>query len=308
MLLSFWKKQTDFLDSLKSGLSEELLDESLLTDHVKTEGYLMVVLGSRPCALVTIPAELPDGAELGREIDLLCAEDLRRVTEAPAEQKPLLIPKLRSRIQESFRKVVFSSASYKAHVDWSRKLSLQTLDVEVRPSIHELYLFKNLGVGKQLTRLIALRVAARKEHAFSKGFVGTRTSLAYAEELSADYLNSAGKLLGYPPCCVKAYADDRLGGGVNVEARASTQLRQMDEGTRQSSAYAYFARNFFPCHPQCQNAIEIGGSAFQRLTDVHPKLGAIYFECMRKNAETVMEYPELTRQYRQKMEKTVTNG
>ena len=306
--MRLWKRQTDLLDSLKSGLSEELLDESLLTDHVKTEGYLMVVLGVRPCALVTIPAELPDGAELGSKIDVLCAEDLRRVTEAPAEKKPFLIPKLRSRIQESFRKVVFSSASYKAYVSWSRKLSLQTLDVEVRPSIHELYLFKNLAVGKQLKRLIALKAAARKEHAFSKGFVGTRTSLAYAEELSADYLNSAGKLLGYPSCCVKAYADDRLGGGVNVEGRASTQLRQINEGARQSSIYAYFARDFFPCHPQCRNATEIGRMAFHRLTDVNPELGAIYFECMRKNAKTVEEYPELTQQYRQKMEKTVTNS
>ena len=305
--MRLWKKQTDLLDSLKSGLSEELLDESLLTDHVKTEGYLTVVLGVRPCALVTIPAELPDGAELGRKIDTLCAEDLRKVTEAPAEQKPLLIPKLRSRIQESFRKVVLSSASYKAHVNWSGKLSLQTLDVEVRPSIRELYLFMNPAVEKQLKKLTALRASARKL-AFSKGFVGTRTSLAYAEELSAGYLDSAGKLLGYPPCCVKAYADDRLGGGVNAETRASTQLMQMDDGTRQSSAYAYFARNFFPCHPQCRNAIDIGRSAFQRLTDVNPKLGAIYFECLRKNAETVLEYPELTRQYRQKMEKTVTDG
>jgi hypothetical protein len=293
---------------MKSGLSQELLDESLLTDHAKTECYLTVALGVRPCALVTIPAELPDGAELGRKIDALCAEDLRKVTEAPGEQKSLLIPRLRSRIHESFRKVVFSSASYKAHVNWSRKLSLQTLDVEVRPSIHELHLFMNPAVGKQLKRLVALRISARKEHASLKGFVGTRTSLAYAEELSADYLTSAGKVLGYPPCCVKAYANDRLGDGVNVETRASTQLRQMDEGTRQSSAYAYFARNFFPCHPQCQNAIEIGRGAFQRLTDVDPKLGAIYFECMRENAEAVMEYPELTRLYKQKMEKTVTNG
>jgi hypothetical protein len=29
---------------------------------------------------------------------------------------------------------------------------------------------------------------------------------------------------------------------------------------------------------------------------------------MRRNAKAVEEYPELARQYRQKMEKTVTNG
>jgi hypothetical protein len=302
-----WKKQTDPLDSLKSGLSEELLDKSLLTDHVKTEDYMMVALGVRPCALVTIPAELIDGAELGREIDMLCAEDLRRVTEASPEEKAVLILKLRSRIQESYRKVVFSSNSYKAHVNWARKLSFQTLDVEVRPSIHELYLFMNQAVGKQLKGLVALRASARKS-ALLKGFVGTRAGLAYAEELSADYLHSAGKLLGYPPCCVKAYVDDRLGGGVNVETRASMQLKRTDEETRQASAYAYFARNFFPCHPDCQNAVEIGKRAFHLLNDVNRRLGALYLECLRKNAKTVEEYPELTRQYRQKMEKTVTDG
>jgi hypothetical protein len=90
--------------------------------------------------------------------------------------------------------------------------------------------------------------------------------------------------------------------------RASNQLRQLGEKERQSYVYAYFVRYFFPCQPQCQSAIEIGRSAFQRLTDIDPKLGAVYFECMRKNAETVMEYPELTQQYGQKMEKTVTDG
>ncbi len=302
------KEHANLLDLLKSGLSEELLNEFLLTDNVKTEGYMMVALGVRPCAFVTIPAELPDGAELGRKIDALCAEDLRKVTEAPREQKPLLIPKLRSRIHESFRKVVFSSASYEAHVNWSTKLSLQTLDFEVRPSIHELYLFTSPAVEKQLKSLITLRILARKKHASLIGSAGTRTSLAYAEELSEDYLSSAGKLLGYPSCCIKAYANDRLGGGVTAEARASMQLRHVDEGKRQSSVYAYFARNFFPCYPQCQNADEIGRRAFQCLADVNSKLGNLYFECMRKNAETVIEYPVLTQQYREKMEKTVTEG
>jgi hypothetical protein len=307
VILRLWKKQTGLLDSLRSGLSEELLNEPLLTERAKTECHLTVALGIRPCALVTTPAELPDGVELGEKIDMLCAEDLRKVTEAPPERKPLLIPELRNKIRESFRDVVFSSASYTAHVNWARKLSIRTLDVEVRPSIHELYLFMDSAAENQLKRLTAFRASAR-QLALSKGFAGTRTSLAYAEELSPDYLNSMGKLLGYPPCCVKAYADDRRSGGADAETRASAQLMQTDETTRQSSIYAYFTRNFFPCRPQCQNAIEIGRNTFQRLSDVNPKLGAIYSECMRKNAKTVMEYPELARQYRQKMEKTVTDS
>jgi hypothetical protein len=305
--LRLWKKQADLLDLLKSGLSQELLAESLLTDHAKTEGYLTAALAVRPCTMVTIPAELPDGAELGRKIDMLCSEDLRKVTEATAEQKPFLILKLRRSIQESYRKVVLSSASYRAHLNWAGQLSLRMLDVEVRPSIHELYLFKNPAVEKQLKRLGALRASAKKQ-ALSKGFVGTKTNLAYAEELSADYLDCTGKLLGYPSCCVKAYADDRLSGRVNAETRASTELRQIDEKERQFYVYAYFVRNFFPCRPQCQNAIEVGRGALQRLTDVNPKLGAVYLECMTRNAETVMEYPELTKQYKQKMEKTATDS
>lgn len=191
---------------------------------------------------------------------------------------------------------------------WSRRLSLQTVDVEVRPSIHELYVFKNSAVVEQLRRLAVLRAVARKEFASSKGFVSSRTSLAYAEELSSDYLNSAGKLLGYPLCCIKAYVNDRLGGEVNVEARASMQLRQIDEEMRQLSVHAYFVRNFFPCHPTCRNANEVGGSAFRLLTDANSRLGALYFECLRKNATNVEESPELSQLYRQKMEKKVSNN
>ena len=306
--MNLWKKPSSVLDSLKNGLSQELLNETLLTDHVKTEDYLMVVLGVRLCSLITIPAEFPNGNELGTEIDSLCAEDLRRVVEAPAEKKALLIPKLKGRIQECYRKVVLSSDAYKAHMSWSRRLSLRTVDIGVRPSIHELYVFKNPAVMKQLRRLAVLRAVARKEFASSKGFVGSRTSLAYAEELSSDYLNSAGKLLGYPLCCIKAYVNDRLDGEVNVEARASMQLRQIDEEIRQLSVHAYFVRNFFPCHPTCRNAIEIGRSSFRLLTDVDSRLGALYFECLRKNAKNVEESPKLSQLYRQKMEKKIKNN
>ncbi len=303
--MSYQKKPIDAAGSLNRELAQELLDETLLANYVKIEDYLMVALGVRSCSFVTIPAEFPNAGQFGREIDLLCSDELHRLVEAPVEKKPLLIPKLRSRIQEAFKKVVLSSDTYKAHIAWSRKLLLQTVDVEVRPSIHELYLFTNSAVKKQLKRLFALRAVARKKLMFSKGFTESRTNLAYAEELSEDYVNLLGELLGYPSCCVEKYVNDRLGGGLSVETRASVQLKQVDEGMRQLSVYAYFARNFFPCQPTCRNAIEIGKSIFQLLAGINPRLGAVYLQCLRENAKIVEEYPEFAQQYKQKMEKMV---
>ena len=115
--MHFWKRRRDIASLLRGKLFEEILDESLLLNHVKTEDYLMVALEVRPCSFLTIPAEFQNGDELGRQIDELCAEDLQAVLNATADKKAVLIRRLKKKIQESFNKVVFASATYKAHKD-----------------------------------------------------------------------------------------------------------------------------------------------------------------------------------------------
>jgi len=280
-----------------------MLDESLLLDHVKTEDYLMVALEVRSCSFLTVPAEFQNGDMLGRKIDELCREDLQAVLSATANKKGVLIRKLKKKIRESFQKVVFASAVYKAHLEWSRKLFLQTYDVEVRPSIHELYLFKNSKVKKELRRLMNVRNVAREMVALSMDVSKRKTSLAFPEELSSDYLVSVGKLLGYPSCCVGKYTHDRLGEDVNVEVRASRQVKELRKEGEEPDIYAYFVRNFFPCEPRCRSASEMGRKTFDLLSGVNPKLGDLYLECVRRNVEMVEKYPELIRQYRKKLTK-----
>lgn len=280
-----------------------MLDEPLLLDHVKTEDYLMVALEIRSCSFLTIPAEFQNGDALGRKMDELCVEDLQAVLSATANKKRVLIRRLKKKIRESFKRVVFASAAYKAHIEWSRKLFLQTYDVEVRPSIHELYLFKNSKVKKELRRLMNVRNVARERAALSIDVSRRKTSLAYAEELSSDYLVSVGKLLGYPSCCVERYIHDRLHENASVEIRASKQVKELRKEGEEPDVYAYFARNFFPCEPRCRSASEMGRKTFDLLSVVNPKLGDLYFECVRRNVEMVEKYPELIRQYREKLEK-----
>ncbi len=289
------------MSSLKESLSEEMLDESLLLDHVKTEDYLMVALEIRSCSFLTIPAEFHRGDELGRKIDELCVEDLQAVLTATADKKGVLIRRLKKRIRESFKKVVFASAVYKAHTEWSRKLVLQTYDVEVRPSIHELYLFRNSKVKKELRRLMNVRNVAREKAALSIGASKRKTSLAFPEELSSDYLVSVGKLLGYPPCCVERYIRERMREDASVEMRASGQVKKLRKEGEEPDVYAYFARNFFPCEPSCRSAGEMGRKTSDLLSEVNPKLGELYFECLTRNVEMVEKCPELIRQYREKL-------
>lgn len=263
----------------------------------------MVALDIRPCSFLTIPAEFQNGDELGRKIDELCAEDLQAVLSATADKKAVLIRGLKKKIQESFKKVVFASATYKAHINWARKLSLQTYDVEVRPSIHELYLFKDSKVKRDLKRLMSSRNVERERLRLSMDISHSKTCLAFPEELSSEYLVSVGKLLGYPSCCVESYVHDRLREGASAEMRASRQVEHLRKEGEELDAYAYFARNFFPCSPRCQSASEIGRKTFDLLRGLNTKLGDLYLECIRHSIELVKEYPELTRQYREKLTK-----
>ncbi len=240
---------------------------------------------------------------MGRKIDELCMEDFQAVLNATADKKGVLIRKLKNKIRESFKKMVLASIVYKVHKEWSRKLLLQTYDVEVRPSIHELYLFKDPKVKKELAKLRDIRNVARERVALSRDISKRRTSSAFAEELSVDYLVSVGKLLGYPSCCVERYVHDRQYEETNVEMRASRQVNELRKKIEEPDVYAYFARNFFPCEPRCQSASEIGRKTLDLLSEVDPKFGDVYFKGIRRNFEMVERYPELIRQFREKLKK-----
>jgi hypothetical protein len=287
------------LSILKNSLSKEMLDDTALLNYVKIEDYLMVALGIRSCSFITIPAEFRGGSEFGRRIDELCKEDLQLVMMAIPNEKRILILKLKKKIRKSFKRVVLASNAYKAHLLWAKKLLLQTQETEVRPSIHELYFFKDPRTKKELKRLLMIRKTMREEIPFTK-----KTNIAYSEESSSEYLTSFGKILGYPHCCVERYIKDRLCQDTNVEIRASRQIVDLRKKGEELDRFAYFVMNFFPCHPRCQNASNLGKRAFDLLREVNPRLGDLYSDCTGKNADLVEKYPKLIMQYREKLEQS----
>jgi hypothetical protein len=299
--MPFWTKHNKATDLLKEDTVEELLKDPLMLGYVKTEDFLTVALDIRPCSFLTIPAEVPNASEMGEKIDALCGEDFQTIKAAPVDKKVILIGKMKEKLHETFKAVVYNSDTYRAHLDWIRKLGLQTFDFEVRPTIHELYLFKVSSLKGELRKLMNYRRIERERIVASRAMSETPSRLAYAEELSFDYVTSVGKLLGYPICCTDRYATERVHEGISVEMRASKQIEELKRNNEMPDAYAYFARNFFPCSPNCQNASQIGRKTVEILNSINPRLSSLHFECMRKNLEVVEKYSELIRQFRNKM-------
>jgi len=287
---------------LTEKLVKEILNDSNMLDRVKLEDYLMVTLQVRPCSILTSPAELPDGNELGRKIDEIAHEDVISLRDATDfEIKRQLILKLREKLKKAYKDVVCKSPSYKAHMRWAKELDLKTREVEIRPTIHEFYLFKDKETEKKLDKLIKIKEDVRKD-AFRPSSPSTpRTYLIYPEDLSRDYVASLGELLGYPRCCVKEYMENRLSGTINAEDRASSQIKETKKKGDQPNFFAYFVRDVFPCEPSCKNAVQIGKQAYEAFNRIDPRLGKLYLECLKKNLETVENYPELIRKHEEKL-------
>ena len=293
---------------LTEKLVKEILNDPNLLDRVKLEDYLMVALQVRRCSILTSPAELPDGIELGKKIDEIAHESvisLRQATDFAIKRQ--LILKLREKLKKAYKDVVCTSPSYKAHMRWAKELDLKTQEVEIRPTIHEFYLFKDKETEKKLKKLIKIKEDIRKDAFRSPPPSAPRTYLVYPEDLSRDYVASMGELLGYPKCCVKEYMENRLCKTINVEDRASSQIKEAKKKGDQPNFFAYFVRDLFPCEPLCQNAVRIGKQAYETFNKIDPQLGKLYLECLMKNLETVENYPDLIRKHEEKLRERISH-
>jgi len=292
-----WRKPEDVFNRLRTGLAEEFLKEPLVLDQVRIDDYLLVALDVRPCSFLTVPAEFPNGLELGKQIDELCRQDYQAMMDADIYRKAELILKLRNKIREAFKRVVSGSETYRAHLEWAEKLSLQTYETEVRPSIHELYLFKNPGIRKELKKLTKTRQQLREKVLRSATPSQSRACLAYPEESSPEYLACVGKLLGYPQCCIGSYRSDYP----TVEQRVSEQIKESKSRVALNTL-AFFVKDFFPCSPSCERATEIGAKAHSVLRSISPRLGELYLSCTKSYVNTAERYPELIKLSRKGLE------
>jgi len=282
-------------------LDKETLDELLADEHVlnrvKMECLMLPYMGLRPVSQITIPAEYPGGLEMGEMIDRALkphVDRLQAITEPRAKMQA--IQEARKLMAKQFETEVEGSRPYKAYYGWSDRLGLRSEQAQVRPTVHEIFLYKDRGNGRELKRLIndRLKIRAKVQKKPDPGM--PRVRFAYPEEFDVKWITRMGRLLGYPECCVEQYAQDRAK-GVNVETRAAQQLLGLLQEEKEVDTHAYILGFFFPCKPSCPNAAEKGFRWQDEFTKMDERLGGMYAGLLKFNATMVLRQPELINRY-----------
>lgn len=297
-------------------LVPELRSERGISDHSKVGNFLPVALGLREVSLTYLPAELPGGIRLGQAIDAYFEEHYRppqtgsmlgflrrgkRGSEGPDPEAELRAK--RKTLDEAYDAVVAPSGTYVAHLSWLERLGLDQLQVKRRPSLREMFIYRNRAVRDQLGELESFADQARERASVSSDRTDPSNviSYVYANEFDPRYLRGLGALLGYPECCIEEYAADRMK-GANVEQRAWEQMRAMQEDGRTVDVRAYFVKDFFPCRPDCPQAIakgEVYEAAYEALD---AELTEVYIGALWSSFELVQSYPALINQHRRRLE------
>lgn len=279
----------------------KFLEDSHILPRIKIENFLLVSLGLRPCSLMTLPAELPDANAIGSAIDEQVFPKLGGLrSEQDPKKKLRLIDALKKEMRIAYEENVKGSEQYKSHKFWIKQLELRSITMSVRPTVEELYIFRDNDIGKRLSRLMKDRERYRVEARASVKPGMDKARFVYPEEFRASWLKEVGKILGYPDCCVEAYSSDR-GDGRNVEARASQQLKEAEERGA-VDPFTYSIGYFFPCSPSCGEAQTKGASYRKGLVELLPSLGELYDEFVAKNMERVRHQPEIIEQYKARAE------
>jgi hypothetical protein len=283
-------------------LGELLADEHIL-NRVKLECLLLPYMGLRPVSQITIPAEFPSGFEMGQRIDRAVKPQIERLQAiSEPRAKVQAIQETKKHMETQFESVVEDSDPYRAYYSWSERLGLKSEQAKVRPTVHEIFLFKDGRDGKTLNRLIKDREKLRAKVQRKPDPRMQRVRFAYPEEFNAKWITRMGRLLGYPDCCIKQYAQDRRK-GVNVETRAATQLAGVINEEEKVETYAYILGFFFPCRPDCPKSIEKGFRWHEEFSKMDERLGEMYAELLGVNATMVLRQPELINRYMSQFQK-----
>jgi len=262
-----------------------------LLPRIKVENYLLVDLGVRPCSQTTLPAELPNARAMGSAIERIMSPRMGLLQrETDPRRRMAAVKALRGAMSDAYDKFVVGSPEHRAHLDWADRFGLKKRMVEVRPTIRELYLFRDGGTGNRLGRLMKEREELRRR-AYARATPGTdKISLAYPEESVGFWTREMGGVLGYPACCVDAYASEREK-GTSVESRAARQVEEM-EYSGGVDAFSYFVGYFYPCAPNCREASSLGRESLRLLNGLDPALGELYGSLVAENLERVRDQPK----------------
>jgi hypothetical protein len=287
---------------MEPGLLDAFLEEPLIVPKSKLESFLAPYLGLRPASQVTIPAELPHGSQLGQQIDMVVKPQLSKLQAiTDTRTKALAVQEIKKLLEESFEAIVEESDVYKTYYKWAEELGLRNNQIKVRPTVHELYLFKEKGTGGRIRKLMIKRDKIRRKTQRRPATDVDPIRFAYPEEYDEKWLLRNGELLGYPECCVRSYAGDRVN-GVNVETRAARQLFDALKET-EVDTHVFFTGFFFPCSPQCENALSKGHQWAEAFSALDPRLSGQYESVLLTNTELVLRQPELISKYMSQFKK-----
>lgn len=300
-------------------LFREFMDEHVIPFRAKMDDLLPVVFGLRKAAQIVIPAELPDAGILGATIDDRFRQKIagRRI---PGESLGDFIKsktskfwrrnkmkELRFRLQalrDIYADVVEQSQSYRVYVDWIDKLGLKRKELESRPTIRELYVFKDDAIAVELEELQDLRKDIRYYSARNPDPSSQGSIRVFPEEFNNAYLKKAGNLLGFPICCIDRYVFDRNSGVLSPEVRASNQIVH-SESSEEINKFAFFTKDFFPCQPDCSEAAKLGKAMYEKLQDIDSEIAEQYIRHLVGNTALVKQYPEIIQQRMVKLEQRV---
>jgi hypothetical protein len=276
----------------------DLLEQKRIHARVAVENLALVALGLRPCSQTTLPAELPSGTSIGETIDMRFKPSIDRLRGIQDQRMRIKeIGTIRKGMASAFDELVEGSEEYMCLSSWAKRLALKVDQVEVRPTVHEFYLYRDRETLRELQRLMQergkLRVEAMRKPDPSKG----QLQFAYPEEFNGAWIRRMGSLLGYPDCCVDRYASDREQ-GVNTEARAASQLKEIPAAP---DPHVYLASYFFPCSPICEKARQKGELYHQKLSEALPQAGEVYESIIMENMDRVRRQPEIIGDYLSKL-------
>jgi hypothetical protein len=291
-------------DEVREGVLSGRLDP-----RIALECLLAVKLGLRSAAIVTIPAELPDGEVLGAQVDYEFksrlagqASDLKtRLRDTVQRKKMPPVAFKAYLLRSSFERNVVGSESYRAHRRAAEDLGLEVMESEVRPTIREWYLClpdNREAVSEVLRRRHEIQKEMRRR--FKPG--DPIDFYIYPEERDPEHLRTLGALLGYPPCCVEEYLRERVtekdAPAGKPEERAARQVARWsaEKGSDPPPA-AYWLKDFFPCRPDCPQASAKGDGLRRGLAVLDPELARRYDDIRRENLARVRSGPEKIREY-----------
>jgi len=291
---------------------ERLLHSSDVLERVKLQSLLAVATGARPAAVVAVPAELPEGAQLSVQIEHQFHEHMQGRDQDPYDPLARLLGRAVDRVRkkllteikyktEALNNIVVDNVKKARGYQALRKLVDElglSLEIEVnRPTIQELYLITGAEQALEVRELGRLRRDLRYASVRNPILQGPPHRRLFPEECSPEFTRLSGRLLGYPDCCIERYSFDQSSVTLSAQERASEQIIQSRAAGEEPDAFAYFAHSFFPCEPRCPQASAAGHRLYQALEGLSARAAETYRRQLDENLELVVAYPELIQEH-----------